>query len=290
MRFARYGMIRSRVVSEREDQMTMTYHHCRQSSQDAWSGYVFLWRERGFYLGAASDTCVHAPHAIKVCIAAHGNFRLRDGRSSVWKSHQAALVAPDYPHQLDGRGAMLSLFYLIPETAEARQILCAGFKQGISAVPQSAVDALLPRLRRHLDQGCSSEEAEELCDHLVDELSESTRAHSHIDPRVACALEYLRSATDHQVSALEITAAVSLSPSRLAHLFREEAGLPIRRYQLWLRLRAAIEQMAARGSLTETAHAVGFADSAHLSRTFRRMMGLAPSDLLRNSQFIQGQR
>ena len=48
---------------------------------------------------------------------------------------------------------------------------------------------------------------------------------------------------------------------------------------LWLRLERAVAVFAAGGSLTDAAHAAGFADSAHLSRTFRRMFGLAPSSL-----------
>jgi AraC family transcriptional regulator len=272
------------------DKMAITQHGCRENSQSAWRGSVFLWNERGFYLGAASDTCMHAPHAIKVCIAAHGNFRLHSGIDGSWSSYQAAIVAPDYPHRLDGRGAILGLFYLIPEAVEARRILDGHFKQSISPIAQGTIETLLPRLRRYLDQGCSGEEASELFDHLVKHLSPSTTSRPALEPRVSLALEYLRSTTDHRATVTEIAAAVSLSPSRLAHLFRASAGLPIRRYQLWLRLRSAIERMAGHASLTETAHAAGFADSAHLSRTFRRMMGLAPSDLLRNSRFIQGQR
>ena len=41
----------------------------------------------------------------------------------------------------------------------------------------------------------------------------------------------------------------------------------------------AVERMADGASLTEAAHEAGFADSAHFSRTFRRMFGLAPSSL-----------
>ena len=37
-------------------------------------------------------------------------------------------------------------------------------------------------------------------------------------------------------------------------------------------------------SLTEAAHAAGFADSAHLSRTFRSMFGITPSFLFRRGQ------
>jgi AraC family transcriptional regulator len=39
--------------------------------------------------------------------------------------------------------------------------------------------------------------------------------------------------------------------------------------------------------LTTAAHEAGFADSAHLSRTFRDTFGLAPSRIFKRSQFIQ---
>ena len=38
--------------------------------------------------------------------------------------------------------------------------------------------------------------------------------------------------------------------------------------------------VAAGGNLTEAAHAAGFASSAHLSCTFKRMFGLSASTLL----------
>lgn len=49
--------------------------------------------------------------------------------------------------------------------------------------------------------------------------------------------------------------------------------------RLWLRLQRAVELFAAGTPLTEAAHAAGFADSAHLSRTFRRMFGIAAATL-----------
>jgi len=77
----------------------------------------------------------------------------------------------------------------------------------------------------------------------------------------------------------ELATAVGLSPSRLAHLFRAQTGLPVRRYLLWLRLGDALQQLAHGVSLTTAAHAAGFADSAHFSRTFRAMLGITPSAL-----------
>lgn len=254
---------------------------------DAWSGAVFLWRERGLFLGGASDTSAHAPHAIKVCLAIHGSFRLRTNIDDDWHECEAIALPPDQPHQLDGRGTRLALFYLLPETEAGQRILKKLSEASFSRAPQAVRSTLLPRLRRYLEQGCDVDEAAELCDELVYRLAPARDQPTFIDCRVTRALEYLRSTLDRQVTSEEIAAVAQLSPSRIAHLFREQSGLPLRRYLLWLRLCAALEQMATSHSLTDAAHASGFADSAHLSRTFRRMHGIAPSELYHHSRFIQ---
>lgn len=70
-----------------------------------------------------------------------------------------------------------------------------------------------------------------------------------------------------------------LSSSRARHLFVEQTGLPFRSYLLWLRITKAVRIMSAGSSLTEAAHEAGFADSAHFSRTFRRMFGIPAASL-----------
>jgi AraC family transcriptional regulator len=54
-----------------------------------------------------------------------------------------------------------------------------------------------------------------------------------------------------------------------------ETGIRFRPYVLWLRLEIAVASYAAGNSLTEASYAGGFADSAHFSRTFKRMFGVA---------------
>jgi AraC-like DNA-binding protein len=81
------------------------------------------------------------------------------------------------------------------------------------------------------------------------------------------------------VSLADLAGLGGLSAGRLRHLFVEQTGLPFKTYVLWLRLMKALEVAAAGESLTNAAHAAGFADSAHFSRTFRRMFGIAPAGL-----------
>ena len=56
---------------------------------------------------------------------------------------------------------------------------------------------------------------------------------------------------------------------------------PLRRYRLWNRMGAAVVACRDGGSLTEAAHAAGFASSAHFSTAFRDMFGMMPSELMK---------
>lgn len=72
-----------------------------------------------------------------------------------------------------------------------------------------------------------------------------------------------------------------LSPSRFRHLFAEDVGLPFRRYVLWRRLRLAVTALGDGADATTAAHAAGFADLAHFSRTLKAMFGVTASQALR---------
>jgi transcriptional regulator GlxA family with amidase domain len=102
-----------------------------------------------------------------------------------------------------------------------------------------------------------------------------------IHPRVRKLLSLLRDGRFEGDASLEVLAeAVGLSPSRLMHVFTESIGIPLRPYLSWLRLqRAAAAIVSGKASLTEAAPAAGFADAAHMSRSFKRALGVAPSVL-----------
>ena len=80
-------------------------------------------------------------------------------------------------------------------------------------------------------------------------------------------------------------AAAFLSPSRFAHLFKQQLGLPFRRYLLWRKLTRAMLLIGREGTATAAAHAADFADAAHLTRTFSEMFGIPPSVMLRGQFF-----
>lgn len=103
--------------------------------------------------------------------------------------------------------------------------------------------------------------------------------------RWAAIVAWLEQSLDRTVRVEEAAAAAKLSSSRFMHWFTEMSGLPFRAYLRWLRLQRAVRTLADGSTLTEAAHMAGFADSAHLTRTFVATFGVRPAPL-RTAQIV----
>lgn len=99
------------------------------------------------------------------------------------------------------------------------------------------------------------------------------------DRRVRQMIKWASASLDGQVTLQKAAKVVGLSSGRASHLFVDEAGIPFRTYVLWLRLVRAVEAHSDGMSLTGAAQEAGFADSAHFSRTFKRMFGVPAAAL-----------
>lgn len=73
----------------------------------------------------------------------------------------------------------------------------------------------------------------------------------------------------------QIAEELALSESRFLHLFKDQMGIAWRPYLLWRRLICAVKLIITGKSATHAAYRAGFADSAHLSRTFKSMFGIS---------------
>ena len=101
---------------------------------------------------------------------------------------------------------------------------------------------------------------------------------SPMDPRVAHAIARMEAAIDRDVPVAELAAAVNLSPSRFAYLFRRDTGVPPGRYLHTLRMeRARLLLERTFLSVKEVMAYVGVNDPSHFSRDFRRYHGVPPT-------------
>jgi AraC family transcriptional regulator len=76
----------------------------------------------------------------------------------------------------------------------------------------------------------------------------------------------------------ELAELTGLSQSYFSHAFKATTGLPPHQWQMRARM-TRVKQLLAEGeqSLTEIAAETGFADPAHFTRVFRRLVGVSPS-------------
>lgn len=244
-----------------------------------WAGRLLVWHGRALYVGPVFDTAAHAHHAHQVSIALDGEFRLRSGPGARWRSSRATVIAADRAHQIDGRGLTMALMYLDPESSAGRRLGRSAPPDGVRLVPERIRSSVVAGLGGCLDAAGEHAAIARICDQLVASLVNDVRP-LRVDSRITKALADLAAIREHPPSLADLARQAGLSPSRFSHLFRAQTGMSLRRYRLWLRVQDAVRAAGETESLTALAHATGFADSAHLSRTFRYMFGLAPRHLI----------
>ncbi len=242
----------------------------------AWPGAVLLSLGNAAYLGRVHDTAVHRHHTLQICVAGDEPFRLRAGPDEPWHEYRTAMVAPDVPHQIDGGGGIHLLVYLEAETREGHSLIATGGGR-IDALDEALRGVKRGFLASSAVRPPSAAQMRRIVSTVLAPLTLGSLGARELEPRIARVVAELRNDPDRYSSLDQVAAAVSLSPGRLRHLFVEQVGIPFRRFRLWTRLEAAMRGLANGATLTEAAHAAGFADSAHLSRVFRENFGLAPS-------------
>jgi len=243
------------------------------------SNRIFVLDGAFVFAGRLGDAALHAHHALQASFALDRAFELRGARERRGRRFVAARVAPNAPHALAVGEERVILVYLDALHHRCRDLAPAGCAS-ITGLPRPG-RASLERIWEMRTVDAARAAAAELLG--VPTLDPGVR---RLDPRVRRTVQALRRACPDRVSVGALAEAVGLSASRLGHLFARDVGVTIPRYALWLRLKAASAGLAKGGPLTEIAHAAGFADSAHLSRTVRAMFGLRPTDL-RRSEFVQ---
>ena len=245
----------------------------------------YLW-DGGFLLLGRSEGVVsaHAHHAIQVVIGLDGEPAIC-AKGADWQSGRGFIVLPDVQHSYDGRGAAGAMLFVDPESNEG-EWLRTSLSQEITFVPEERLTVCASEIQRFQERPLEGTEVGTLIRHCVHSLCAGAPPPRRWDRRIAASLRRIGRSEDLRVSLEDVAAAVFLSPSRFAHLFGQQLGLPFRRYLLWRKLARAMLAIGRGESMTDAAQAADFSDAAHLTRTFNQMFGIAPSALMRG-KFVE---
>ncbi len=230
----------------------------------------------------------HAHYSIQIAFGYPRGLRVQLGQEA-WQPCEAAIVPSRARHSIDVTGSEWSgVLFVEPDTPEGKA-LTARLSGGMELLPAALATALTQKLEQAWRIEQSREAVEAVCRQFIYALT-NTAPRSPSDPRVLAAIEYIRQRIETSITLPAVAKVAHLSPGRFRHLFVEETGMPLRTYVLWRRLLQVWSLLMQGQSLSEAAHAVGFADSAHLSRTSRAMFGTTPSALRMSGPLSQRQR
>lgn len=223
------------------------------------------------YLGPGHTAAEHAHHAVQFVLSPDP-FQLQLPGATL--TARGALVPADVPHALEGGGAPMALLLVESHGSRGRELHRL-------AQQWLGVD-LYQHLGRPSLPSLNTDAATVLrwADHLLSAWSTPAAPETPISPAVRHVLAQLAQSTGRGPRLTEAAAGCGLSASRLTHRFSTETGIPYRRYLLWLRLQRAVDFARSGATLAEAAVEAGFSDQAHLSRTFRAMLGLSPAAVL----------
>lgn len=240
----------------------------------AWDGgCLFIGRDGGL-------VPVHAHHALQIVFGSSGEIGLRASDREPWHRMAGGIVPSLAPHSLDASTVPQNVvLFLEPETREGRAMVERYVRGGITMLPMAEFSGAASALFDAWRHDGREEAVVAAAWRLIHEMTHGVEPTVVMDERIRRAVAFIKGHLDAPLTLERVAAEASLSPSRFRHLFVEQTGMALRPYILWRRFLRVWSLLMDGASLSEAAHEAGFADAAHLSRTSRRMFGLAPSAL-----------
>ncbi len=255
-------------------------------------GQFIAWDGGCMLIGRAYDiTPAHAHYALQVAFGGTHGIRFRSRDADPWTDYAGVVIASRHPHAMDATCVPHSAVILVdPETRAGRALVERYVQRGITALADEVVQPVATHLFSVWQASRDVADITVAARAAVDELAGGFEPAVISDERVLRATAYIRSHLDQQLTLEAVASEACLSPSRFRHLFVEQTGTAFRPYVLWRRFIRAWELVMSGASISAAAHAAGFADAAHLTRTSRTMFGFPPSALQVSPQLATAER
>jgi len=238
------------------------------------------WGARVLYLGPAFGLTPHRNATAVLAVGLDDTLEVADDPAdgvTNYRSARSVLILPNSLHHLRIARGRMAFLYVDPLGRDLKALMA----RMTHATPRVAFDlreesAVIEIMTGFAEERIAPRDGRLALGELLG-VGTGTKA----DARIAAALRQMRDEPHRGHPLTDLADRAGLSPSRFLHLFKAETGVPLRRYRIWNRMGAAVRASGEGASLTEAAHAAGFASSSHFSSAFRDMFGMMPSDLAR---------
>ena len=231
------------------------------------------------YAGKSSETKMHKHYAIQIGIILNGTYRIYV-EDKEYKNDNF-IIYSNIPHRhISDNGVLLSI--LIDPTTDLGNALINLYSPPCQPIYISA-EALIELQNELLDSNLLIENLE----YRIFKLLKLIPTKRTIDNRIAELVDKMDSMNAFDTNLDYLIKDIPLSKSRIRFLFKQQTGLSIQRYILWIRIKKAINYIMQNKSLSEAAFLAGFADYSHLSRVMNQISGSTLKTILNDSYFVQ---
>lgn len=204
-------------------------------------------------------------------------------REGIWVvPPQRALWIPlgmEHEIQMEGNVAVRMLYM-----DRARSALFGAHCKVLS-VPGLLRELILSAVDAHA--GKRRERMAILADLLLHELQEAEQEALHIpvptDPRLKSVCQRLLAGTSRVETLEQLAARVGASSRTLARLFESELQMSFAHWRQHVRLARALSQISQGRAIKAVARDAGYANCSAFSSMFRRVLGITPSDYLKQA-------
>lgn len=236
------------------------------------------------FIGSIFDTSSHRHHAIQITFGIEKKFDLELGGKLI--QSRAIIINSDIEHKLVGKNDKQVLLLIEPESLYGVAIRNT-IESKLSVL--NSDHTFPPIFYKKLKTLVLSEHVyiKEVLNLIFSYLDISASTTRELDERLRSVVKLIEKNDQRKMTIGELADHVSLSESRLQHLFKDQVGISIKRYLLWKKMMDGIRIIASNNNFTFSAHEAGFSDSSHMSRTCKEMFGLTLSDLFKSSSSVQ---
>ena len=228
----------------------------------------------GFIYTAASIVSeeTRPPSAALIVSVGAAPFRITFKGKALWT--RAAVIPPFLARGLCARDVPVVCFHITPGSPRY-----AGFR----ALARGGVAPLERDFFKDIDAPLEALYQGRLAPALAPEIYEQALCvpfrhltpQSQPDSREPLIRELLESGRD--LTLTDLARELGTSYFWASRLMSDVFGMSLRDYKSWQKLQRVFHLLHSKRSITEIAHAAGFTDSAHLSRTYQRWFGQPPS-------------
>lgn len=250
---------------------------------------LYMWQDKVLYIGRLPSNIPHSIPVSTLSINLCNLFKVSSNKGLSWHECRSVFWPANLSHESIYNEDVM-VFFLMEPTANFdfvennMKLNQNGFYYGFEG-EENLIDIFSDIYLKRPSVG----DVKNMIDSTIAwsaSMSEKASRKDCLDKRIAALIHSIKKEPTKKRSVDELAGDSGLSRPYLMQLFKEQAGMPIGKFQLWVRLLFSLRLVLSGRDVTTSALSGGFSDAAHFSRTFKKMIGMSISSLFMSDKGV----